>query len=80
VSRARVLQALDAMLEEDRLVLALELCEGLSADETARLLQRSPRTVLRTRDRLHTALRRAVGGAPLRRRAEAPVARLRSAV
>ena len=69
--RERVLAVLDAMVEEDRLLLALELCEGLSADETARLLERSPRAVRGTRDRLLSELRRAVSvvaaPVPLRR-------------
>ena len=61
--RERVLAALEAMPEEDRLLLALDLCEGLSADETAHLLEQSPRAVRGVRDRLLTELRRAVGGA-----------------
>ncbi len=60
--RERVLRALDSLSDSDRLVLALELCEGLAAAEIATVLELAPRVVARRRDHALTALRRAVAG------------------
>lgn len=62
VRRERVIQALDAMAGEDRLVLALQLCEGFTSEEIGEILEMSPRAVLHTRDRLLIDIRRALEG------------------
>ena len=60
--RARILQALDALDECDRLVLALEMCDGLAASEIAAILELTPRAIARRREHALTAIRRAVAG------------------
>jgi DNA-directed RNA polymerase specialized sigma24 family protein len=62
VRRERLLAALDTITGEERLVLALLVYEGLTVDETARLLEIDPRTVQANCDRLLTELHRAVSG------------------
>jgi DNA-directed RNA polymerase specialized sigma24 family protein len=62
VRRERLLAALDSIPGEDRLVLALLIYEGLTVEETARLLEIGPRTVQATCDRLLTELHRALSG------------------
>ena len=77
--RERVLRGLDALPESDRLVLALELCEGLATTEIAAVLATTPRLVLRRRDHALTAMRRAVAGCAIPDRASIATA-LRSAM
>jgi len=77
--RERVLRALEALSEFDRLVLALELCEGLAVAEIAFALETTPRFVLGRRDHALTATRRAVAGFALPARAVIAAA-LRSAM
>lgn len=60
--RARILQALDALGECERLVLALEMCDGLAVSEIAAILELTPRAIARRREHALTAIRRAVAG------------------
>jgi len=76
--RETVLRALDTMTPEDRLVLALQLCDGLADEETAAALGLTVRSVRHTREGLLLGLRRALRGLPFRARPVA-VPPLRSA-
>lgn len=80
IRRERVLQAIDAMAEDERLVLALQLCDGFTAEEIAEILEMSPRAVLRARDRLLIDVRRALHGVPPSARPQTAAVSLRSAV
>jgi len=74
LDRERVLRALDAMTAEDRLVLALQLVDGLADEETAEALGLTVRVVRGRRERVRLALRRALAGLPFGvRPAPAPV-------
>jgi DNA-directed RNA polymerase specialized sigma24 family protein len=77
--RERLLLALELLAESDRLVLALELCEGLGPDEIATALEIPARLVTRRREHALTAMRRALTGGKLRRPVT-PVRSLRSAM
>lgn len=77
--REIVLRSLDAMSPEDRLVLALQLCDGLADDETAEALRLPVCQVSRTREGLLLGLRRAFRGLPFGTRKAAAGAPLRSA-
>lgn len=76
--RTTVLRALDALEECDRLVLALEMCDGLTIAEIAEILEITPRDLARRREHALTAIRRAVTGGALP--APAPAAAVRSAL
>jgi len=73
--RETLLKAFEAMTAEDRLVLALQLCDGLADEETAAALGLSVRSVRRTREGLLLGLRRALQGVPFGARPDAPPAR-----
>jgi len=79
VRRERMTLALEALAASDRLVLALELCDGLAPVEIAAALEMPARQVARRRELAFTALRRALAGRPVRR-VEPAVAALRSAM
>jgi DNA-directed RNA polymerase specialized sigma24 family protein len=79
LKREAVLRALEAMTPEDRLVLSLQLCDGLDDDETAEALGLPVRQVSRTRGWLLLGLRRALQGLPFGPRSAAAPAPLRSA-
>lgn len=79
VRRERMALALEALAASDRLVLALELCEGLAPVEIAAALQMPARQVARRREVAFTALSRALAGRPVRR-VEPAVVALRSAM
>ena len=63
--RTVVLRALDALDESDRLVLALEMCDGLTIAEIAEILEITPRDIARRREHALTSIRRAVAGQSL---------------
>lgn len=77
--RTTVLRALDALEESDRLVLALEMCDGLTIAEISEILEITPRDLARRREHALTAIRRAVAGRSLPVNSEDAVA-LRRAV
>lgn len=76
--RTTVLRALDALEESDRLVLALEMCDGLTIAEISEILELTPRELARRREHALTAIRRAVSGGVLP--VAPPVAAVRSAL
>lgn len=77
--RECVLKALDQLTDEDRLVLALQLCDGLPDEETAAALGLTVRTMRRTRERVLLLVRRALLGLPFRGRTATPRVAIRSA-
>jgi DNA-directed RNA polymerase specialized sigma24 family protein len=77
--REIVLRALDAMTAEDRLVLALQMVDGLADEETAEALGLTVRAVRSRRERLRLALRRALAGLPFGARPQPAPAAVRSA-
>ena len=60
--RSRVMRAIDALPEIERLVLALALCDGLTASEIGQVLDLAPRAVARHRERALTAIHRMLAG------------------
>lgn len=71
--RTTVLRALDSLEESDRLVLALEMCDGLTIAEISEILEITPRELARRRERALIAIRRAVAGPSLPARPDAAV-------